>query len=183
MSDVSAQLDLLKLVTARLEAAGVRYMVSGSTAMNFYAEPRMTRDIDIVVELEPGDAPKVVGLLGAEFYVDEETVCDAIERRSMFNAIHVAEALKVDFVVRKDEPYRVEELSRRRRVRLGESELWAVAPEDLVLSKLVWGKDSESELQLRDVRNLLASASLDRHYLDEWARRLGVAELLEKARA
>lgn len=183
MSDVSAQLDLLKLVVARLEAAGLRYMVSGSTAMNFYAEPRMTRDIDIVVELEAGDAAKLVASLGDDFYVDEDTVRDAIERRSMFNAIHKAEVLKVDFIVRKDEPYRLEELARRRRITAGGVALWAAAPEDLVLSKLVWAKESESELQLRDVRNILASATLDGQYLDMWAARLAVADLLAKARA
>ena len=183
MTDMSEQLDLLKQVAARLESAGIRYMVSGSTAMNFYAEPRMTRDIDIVVELSSGDASKVVALLGAEFYVDEDTVRDAIDTRSMFNAIHMERVIKVDFIVRKDDPYRVEELSRRRRVSFAGAEVWAASPEDLVLSKLVWAKESESELQLRDVRNLLASAGLDREYLETWAHRLDVVELLARARA
>lgn len=183
MSDVSEQLDLLKLVAARLEAAGVRYMVSGSTAMNFYAEPRMTRDIDIVVELEAGDAGKLVSLLGSEFYVDEDTVRDAITRRSMFNAIHMEQALKIDFIVRKDEPFRLEELSRRRLVSLGGVDVWSASPEDLILSKLVWARESESEFQLRDVRNLLASATLDCQYLDRWAASLSVADLLAKARS
>jgi hypothetical protein len=45
------------------------------------------------------------------------------------------------------------------------------------LSKLVWAKDSGSELQRRDVRTLLDD-SIDRAYLDHWAARLGVAETL-----
>jgi hypothetical protein len=40
---------------------------------------------------------------------------------------------------------------------LGDFETWIVSCEDLVLSKLVWAKDSKSEMQLRDVRNLLSS--------------------------
>lgn len=184
MPDMSEQLDLLMLVASRLEAAGIRYMVSGSTAMNFYAEPRMTRDIDLVVELVPEDARRVVELLGAQFYVDEDAVRDAIERRTMFNAIEMEKVLKVDFIVRKDEPYRIEELARRRRIPLAGGEVWSVSPEDLILSKLVWSKASgESELQLRDVRNLLASFPLDGHYLETWAARLDVADLLAKVTA
>lgn len=53
--------------------------------------------------------------------------------------------------------------------------------EDLVLSKLVWAKDSRSELQLCDVRNLLVE-SCGTAYLAPWARRLGVLELLEECR-
>jgi hypothetical protein len=61
--------------------------------------------------------------------------------------------------------------------------VWVVAPEDLILSKLVWAKNSQSELQLRDVRRLLhAVTRLDRNYLDYWAKNLGVSDLLEKAK-
>ena len=47
------QLDVLREIVERLDRAGIACMVSGSTALNYYAEPRMTRDIDIVIELGP----------------------------------------------------------------------------------------------------------------------------------
>jgi len=54
-----------------------------------------------------------------------------------------------------------------------------VSPEDLILSKLVWGKDSASELQMRDVLQIIrGSASLDWPYLEKWASILGVSEML-----
>ena len=183
MPDMSEQLDLLMLVASRLEAAGIRYMVSGSTAMNFYAEPRMTRDIDIVVELTREDAGRLVQILGPQFYADEDAIRDAIEHRTMFNVIEIEKVLKVDFIVRKDDPYRIEELARRRRVSLRGGDVWSASPEDLLLSKLVWARDSESELQLRDVRNLITAAALDWHYVETWAGRLGVSDLLAKVRA
>jgi hypothetical protein len=34
-------------VTEKLEEAGIPYMITGSMAANFYAIPRMTRDIDL----------------------------------------------------------------------------------------------------------------------------------------
>lgn len=45
------ELDVLRIVSERLAAAGIRYMLTGSYAMAFYATPRMTRDLDLVVEL------------------------------------------------------------------------------------------------------------------------------------
>ena len=64
------------------------------------------------------------------------------------------------------------------------SNLYIVSAEDLVLSKLEWLKDSRSEVQQRDVRNLLDSVpGIDETYLGEWAEKLGLDELLDEARS
>ncbi len=56
--------------------------------------------------------------------------------------------------------------------------LFIVAPEDLILSKLEWAKDSRSATQLEDVRNLLRSVEgLEKDYVLRWAERLGLASL------
>jgi hypothetical protein len=96
----------------------------------------------------------------------------------MFNLIHNHYIVKVDFVVRKNTPYRRMEFSRRKEISVDGQQLYVVAPEDLILSKLEWAKDSNSEVQLRDVRNLLHSVKdLDRRYLARWAKQLGVDSL------
>ena len=56
------EFSVLTLVTSRLEAAGIAYMVTGSVAVSLYAEPRMTRDVDLVVALQPDDTSRVVAL-------------------------------------------------------------------------------------------------------------------------
>jgi len=62
--------------------------------------------------------------------------------------------------------------------------MWIVPPEDLILSKLVWAKDSRSELQLRDVRQLIsAQPALDWPYVDRWAEALQVTDLLRDTRS
>lgn len=67
------ELEVLKLVTHRLEAAQLPYMVTGSVALGLYAQPRMTRDIDdLVVGLQPGDAERLVDLFDQDFVVDVE---------------------------------------------------------------------------------------------------------------
>lgn len=105
-------------------------------------------------------------------------VQQAIRNRSLFNMIHNALVVKVDCVVRKDTDYRREEFGRRRTVTIADQPMTIVAPEDLILSKLDWAKDSHSQMQLDDVRNLFRSVrDLDTSYLRRWADRLGLAAL------
>lgn len=178
------QLSVLKLVSSRLDAAGIGYMVTGSIAAGHYGQPRMTRDIDVVVDLRERNMARFCEVLGSDFMANADGIQSAIARQSMFNVIHEDAVIKVDFVVRKDDAYRIEEFGRRRQVRVDDHQLWMVAPEDLVLSKLLWAKDTGSELQLRDVRSIirLQQEALDWPYLERWARALGVANLLREVR-
>jgi hypothetical protein len=95
---------------------------------------------------------------------------------SMFNMIHEDSVMKVDCIVRKSSRYRREEFARRRRITVGDFATWIVSTEDLLLSKLVWARDSHSELQLRDVRNLMTS-ECDAGYIERWTGELGVDDL------
>jgi hypothetical protein len=179
---MSEELEVLKEVARRLDRNRIAYMITGSTAANFYAVPRMTRDIDIVVELSPGDVGKFILAFERDHYLEPETVREAVKNRGMFNLIHDRYIVKVDFVVRKDTPYRRREFARRKKVSIDARKVYVVAPEDLILSKLTWAKDSRSEVQLRDVQNLLQSVKkLDRRYLARWAKQLGVESLYREA--
>jgi hypothetical protein len=172
------ELDVLQDVTGRLDRAGIAYMLSGSLAMSFYAVPRMTRDIDLVVALHEEDRESILRLFGNDYYVSADDVARALRDASMFNLLHLANVVKVDIMIAKDTQYRVVEFDRRRRARLAGIDVWIVAKEDLVLSKLAWAKPTSSELQLRDVRTLLATGC-DAEYMREWAPALGVEDLLE----
>ncbi len=170
---------LLLEVARRLDGAEIPYMVTGSMALNYYAMPRMTRDLDLVIDLGPTEASRLEDLFTAAFYVDEAMVREELARRGMFSLIHRSSLLKVDFIVRNDGPYDILAFERRRRVAIGEATVSLIAPEDLLLAKLVWARDGGSELQLRDVRNILDMVrDLDRGYVAAWAPRLGVATLL-----
>ncbi len=174
-----SELDVLKDVCERLERIGVAYMLTGSMAMNYYAQPRMTRDIDFVIEVEPADSVKLVAAFEPDYYVPKDSLEDAIATRGMFNLLHLDSVIKIDLVVRKDDPYREFEFGRRASIALSGFNVWIVSKEDLILSKLVWAKAGESELQRRDVRNLLSTDS-DLEYLRQWAVKLSVDDLLEE---
>jgi len=177
------QLEFVKMIASRLESAKIPYMITGSMAMTIYSIPRMTRDIDLVVDCRRDDIEQIVDLFAQDCYVDSDSIQDAIDRRSMFNIIHNDWILKADFIVRKDEDYRKVEFERRRRLDIEGEGVWVVALEDLILSKLHWSRASDSELHLGDVRAIIESVpDLDWAYIEGWAEVLSVAEMLKELR-
>ncbi len=156
------ELDVLRIVVKRLESAGIPYMITGSIAANFYTTPRMTRDIDIVMEVEEKDTEILFSLFFHDFYVNKDSIKNAIRTKQIFNIIHNEGIVKVDFIIRKDSNYRKIEFKRRRSMVFEGLNIHITSPEDLILSKLFWAKESLSEMQIRDVRNLLKTV----HNLD-----------------
>jgi hypothetical protein len=174
------QLEFIKQISERLTSAGLEYMMTGSMAAAVYATPRMTRDVDMVLECSTGDVDTIVSLFSPDCYIERTAVAEAVAERGMFNIIHNEWIIKADFIIRKDDPFRVAEFARRRVVDVEGTRLSVVAPEDLILSKLVWARETGSELQRRDAHAVLrAGIQLDRAYLDEWAIRLGLKHILE----
>jgi len=170
------ELDIVRDVSRRFESVGIGYMLTGSMAMNYYAQPRMTRDIDLVVALGPGDVDRVVGLFSPDYYVSREAVDSSIALQSLFNLVHQESVIKVDCIVRKEGEYRMTEFNRRHRIKIEDFQTWIVSKEDLILSKLFWAKDSRSELQLGDVKNLV-STGCDYPYIAQWTKELGLSNL------
>ena len=166
-----------------LDAHGIDYMLTGSMALNVYANPRMTRDIDLVVILYLKDAARIGSIFKSEhFYVSADAAREAVLHESSFNIIELTTMTKVDIMIRKSDAYRHLEFSRRRKVVLRGKEVWVVTKEDLVISKLEWARESLSERQLEDVKNLLATGC-DMDYLKSWASKLQLNDLLTRATA
>ena len=175
---MATELDVLGLVSDRLSAHGVPFMLTGSFALAYYATPRMTRDLDIVVALKEQDVEPLVVAFAADFYIDADAVLNAVRSERLFNLMHLDTGVKVDLIVRKSSEYRQLEFARRQAVAIAGIRTWIVSCEDLILSKLVWTLESGSELQRRDVQQLLAQP-LDLEYIRHWAPGLGVAGLLD----
>ncbi|PAW75203.1 MAG: hypothetical protein B9S38_02255 [Verrucomicrobiia bacterium Tous-C4TDCM] len=174
-----SELELLLDVSQRLEEAGLDYMLTGSMALNHYAQPRMTRDIDFVLVLLLKDLDILPRIFGEEFYFSPEAAREAILHQSCFNVIHQESLIKIDFMIRKREDYRLVEFERRRRIEVAGVPLWIVSKEDLILSKLDWARQSQSERQLSDVENLLATGA-DMEYLQTWSRKLNLTAMLTR---
>jgi hypothetical protein len=175
-------------VTGVLERLGVPYLISGSLASVLYGMVRTTQDADIVAEMRLEHLAPFVAALQNEFYVDDQMISRAIQRRSSFNIIHRETMFKVDVFVPSPRPFLQSQLARaQRHTFLFENEVSAkfASPEDTILSKLEWYRlgDEISERQWRDVLGVLKvrAGELDLDYLRKWAGELKVSALLERA--
>jgi hypothetical protein len=172
------ELNILKDVTRKFEQLNIQYMLTGSLAMSHYAQPRMTRDIDLVVNILPSIVKKMESVFTSDYYISIDSINDAIDNEFIFNLIHTKSSIKIDCIVRKKEEYRVTEFERRQKIRLTDFEIYIVSKEDLIISKLIWFKESGSDLQKRDIKNLLNSG-YDRNYLLNWIGKLNLEKQFE----
>jgi hypothetical protein len=175
---MNEELEVLKEVTQALNNSEISYMVTGSIAMNYYAFPRMTRDIDIVLEIQRNDIATIVSLFKDDFYIDQDSIEQAVNKPGIFNIIHNEYVIKIDFIVKKPDEFRQIEFQRRRQIVIDKASMWIVSPEDLILSKLWWAKDSKSEMQISDIKNLLDSSDdIDNIYIDKWVEKLNLRDI------
>ncbi|MEX2231962.1 MAG: DUF6036 family nucleotidyltransferase [Cyclobacteriaceae bacterium] len=162
-----------EIVTA-LNERKIPYMLSGSLAMSAYTIPRMTRDIDIVIDLDVNDIETFLQIFSPNFYFHRPGIEEEIRRRGMFNVIDHRSGYKIDFVVKKNTPYRKVEFERKRQAVIFGFETWLVSAEDLILSKLIWIQELQSEKQIEDIKNLFENSTLDLSYIKRWIKELNL---------
>lgn len=165
---------LLNRITKALDAAEIPFMVSGSMALIVYTVPRMTRDIDIVIELRQEDIKRFCAIFNEGYYIDSLTVEEEVQRKGMFNVIDFETGYKIDFMVKKDNFYRKTEFERRVKGVVMGCETWLVTLEDLVISKLIWIQELQSDRQMSDIENLLENPNIDMEYINYWRKELNL---------
>ena len=164
-------LELLQRVCKSLEDHNIPYMVSGSVALNIYSIPRMTRDIDIVVELEKNRIDLFISLF-PDSYFNVDTITDEVKRQGIFNIIDHKTGFKIDFIVKKNTDYYTLAFNRRQWVNELETGLWVISIEDLIIAKLIWIQQLKSDTQMNDIENLLLYPEKDMDYIRKWINEL-----------
>jgi hypothetical protein len=184
---VSDEADVLRTVVGVLERLAIPYMIGGSMALAVWAVPRMTHDVDLVVDLPDVQIPAFCAQFPPERYTLDPLAMGAAFRertrpsQGMYSFTDLESGLKVDlFPLRPGDVAQQAALGRRRWVEILEGVTAAVyAPDDLLVQKLRWAALSQSERQLRDCLNLVLT-DLQRpqrlitgEYIDAWAAQLG----------
>ncbi len=90
----------------------------------------------------------------------------------MFNIIDHASGFKADFIILKNDPFRQAEFERRRKVDFFDTSVFVVSAEDLLLSKLIWIQQIQSNVQMDDIKNLALIENLDWSYIYTWLEHL-----------
>jgi hypothetical protein len=163
----------IQLLCAKLKEAGIEYMLSGSVALNAYTTPRMTRDVDIVIILSADQITVFLEKLEGDFFCDEIGIREEVRRKGIFNIIHKKTATRVDFIVKKENPFSNTEFQRRKRTTHLGFPVWVVSPEDLFISKLKWTQQLQSNQQLLDLESLKA-VEMDWDYIQHWIKTLNL---------
>lgn len=179
---------VLSQVARILDQYEITYVLVGSLASSMHGMYRSTADIDLLADIKPEHVRPLLDALNKSFYVDEHAVRQAVEQRRSFNAIHFDSVFKVDIFIAKTDDFARKQLERRELRKIApevDQFIYVATAEDTVLAKLRWYREGDevSSTQWSDVLGVLGahSVDLDTDYLREWADKLGVTDLLEKA--
>jgi hypothetical protein len=175
---------LLETLGRTLQGLGMPYLVSGGMAVSVWGKPRFTADIDIVVELPLARVEQLAAAMksafGEDMLFDETQIARAIREKKEFNFFHGDTGIKIDFWILKDTVFDESRMSRRVARRIGKQDVWFSSPEDLILIKLQWYKESLSTRHLEDIESILKIQSrVDRAYLRHWALAQGTSAIIE----
>lgn len=179
--------NLISLFVRPLNRLRIPYMVTGGVASVVYGEPRLTRDIDVVVALEPADAGRFARAWSQDaFYLPPIEVIAAESARPAhghFNVLHHDTTMRADVYLPGDDALTAWAFARVVRRQVDADEV-ALAPiEYVILNKLRYFRAGGSDRHLRDIRQMLRVSEdlVDRGALERWARRLDVEAEWDKA--
>jgi hypothetical protein len=165
-------------ITRILEALGLRFHFTGGLAASYYGEPRLTQDLDLVIQIA-ADQPQVRGLLdslSSGYLINEAAAQEAIRTRRLFQAIDQESLIKIDFHVGEKIPGELERSQTRELFPGLAAPL--VSQEDAILSKLIWLQHGSHKAEHDAKMMLKRDEDLDRATLQERAAALGLDGLL-----
>ena len=177
--------DVFRRIIAKLDQAGIAYMLTGSFASAHYGSPRSTQDIDIVIAASAAQLQTFIqNLESNEYYAELDAALEAQRRESLFNVIDLASGWKIDLIFRKSRPFSQEEFGRRQRVSFQGLQLFVASAEDVIIAKLEWARLSGSQRQIDDASAVLrvTHQDLDARYLEKWVPALGLEDQWRTAR-
>jgi hypothetical protein len=157
--------ELLKKLAVALDAARLPYMVFGGQAVLLYGEPRLTRDIDITLGVDTGQAASVLRMieeLGLRILVDD--VDHFLSQTFVLPVLDPESNVRIDFVFSLT-GYERQAIERGKVMVIGGVDVRFVSLEDLIVMKVVSGRPRD----LEDVATVIRkNPGFDRGHVEKW---------------
>ena len=180
------EVDIFKIFIERLEQICIPYFITGSLATIVYGEPRLTNDIDLVVNINRRNAQ----FIAAAFPL-EEFYCPPIEvilseamraNRGHFNIIHHETGLKADIYIVGKDPFQKWAMENKKVINYFGLKLPLAPPEYVIIKKLEFYKEGGSQKHLDDIKGVLENSAdiIDRDLLIRLSKEKNVFSILEK---
>lgn len=173
-------LDRLLSICDFLQKKHITYMLTGGIAVSLWTKPRATANIDIAVLLEEKDLPQFIKLVKEEGFIILEEKPMKFKRATLFRMLIKTEDgtfIPVNLVL-SDTDYRRKAIQRKRKIEVRGKGIWIISPEDLILAKLLSGREQD----ILDAKLIvkMQKKSLDISYLRDYAKRLNLTKSIEK---
>jgi hypothetical protein len=173
--------ELLQKLINCFESLGIPYFITGSIASMAYGEPRLTNDIDVVAQMKAAQIAELKKWFPVtDFYLETESVKDALDHSGQFNIIHPASGLKIDVIIRKPDAFDDSRFQRIRKLRTAEDAQGNFSsPEDIIIKKMDFYRQGGSEKHLRDIAGIIriSGQTLDFEYINQWVNRLNLQDI------
>ena len=156
---------LLKKIALQLKKASIPYMVIGGQAVLLYGEPRLTRDIDIILGIgveELSKVKKILHTMGLKILVKNDK--EFVVKTGVLPAIDRESGIRIDFTFSYS-LYERQAIERAKDIKLGRTSVRFASLEDLVIHKVIAGRARD----LEDVRSvLLKNPKYNSRYVEKW---------------
>lgn len=168
---------------------GIRYIITGSVASMVYGEPRLTNDVDVVLDMKPGDiATLIKAFPEKDFYLPPVEVIETEllrGSRGHFNIICQQSMLKADVYLIGSDPLQLWGMQNARTLDIEGQPVSFAAPEYVIIRKLQFYREGNSQKHLRDIASMLteSAAEIDFGSIQHRVRELALEPQWQAAKA
>jgi len=167
-----------------LNKNNIEYMLTGSFVSSLQGEPRLTHDIDLIININQKEANKITDIFSKDiFYFDSDNIIQAIKDKTQFNIIALDGSGKIDFWLLTDSEFDKSRFSRKIKKSFFNLNILLSTPEDTIIEKLYWSELSGgSQKQFTDALRVfeIQHDLLDMGYIDFWVEKLLLKEIFLK---